>query len=101
MSRDAIARWIRGGGSGGGSVGPFRHFCADHWIFVAGAFAVLLSFGHLYGALSGRVEVASGLTLTLRTLLLLIFVAAVLQFIARRLGAPNSTDAGSSAPARV
>jgi small-conductance mechanosensitive channel len=100
-SRDAIARWIGSDWTGRGLVSPFRRFAADRWILFAGSLAVLLAFGHLYGALSGRVEVSSGLTLTLRSLLLLIFVAAVLQFIARRLGAPNSSDADPTAATRV
>lgn len=100
-SREAIARWIRSDRTDGSTVSPFRDFVADHWIFVVGALVVLLSFGHLYGGLSGRVEVALGLTLTLRTLLLLIFIAAVLQFVARRLAATGAIEPGATAAPRL
>jgi small-conductance mechanosensitive channel len=100
-SRDAIARWIRNDGTERGVVTPFRNFAADHWILFLGVVAVLLSLGHLYGTLSGRAEVGQGLSLTLRTLLLLIFAASAVQFVARRLETPLATEAGSTTAPRL
>ena len=100
-ARDAIAHWIRNDTIEGGGVGPFRDFVADHWTVFAGTLIVLLSFGHLYGALSGRVEVSWGLTLTLRILLLLIFAASVVQFVARRLGTTAATEPGAAVSPRL
>jgi moderate conductance mechanosensitive channel len=89
-SRTAIANWIKNDRPDTAAISGTRDFFAENWIRFAGALVLILAFGHIMGAAAGRIEVATGLTITLRIILLLIFGTALIRFVVRRLGSDRA-----------
>jgi len=97
----AIAHWIMNTQSSTGKASKLRQFVANHWIALAGTLVLLLAFGHLIGAVSGRAEVATGLTITLRIILFTIFLFSLTSFCTRRLASQDTAAPGERTTPRV
>ena len=96
-ARAAVGRWIENA-TMGNQVSPFRHWLASNWLALTGTTVLLLSAVHAYGAVTGRPGVANGLTGTVRTVLVMIFVCAVVEFIGRRSERADATATKRAVP---
>jgi small-conductance mechanosensitive channel len=85
--RESIAAWIRDG-KPASETSSVVNWLARCWVGLSGALVVLLSVTHAYGAVHLYQGVSAGLTWTLRIVLLMIFGAALVQFLSRRLMKP-------------
>lgn len=82
-ARGAIRRWIENTTMGRRVSAP-RRWLAAHWFGLAGFSVLLLSIIHALGAVTGHNSVVTGLTGTVRTVLVMILVCAFVEFIGRR-----------------
>ncbi|MFO1088425.1 MAG: mechanosensitive ion channel family protein [Hyphomicrobiales bacterium] len=89
-AREAIARWISNTAMSEDGT-KIRQWLARHWFGLATASVVALGTIHAFGAVSGRPEVSSGLTGTIRIVLAMILVCALVEFIGRRTEASASS----------
>ncbi len=85
--RESVAAWIREGRSAAVTP-PVVNWLARCWVGLAGSLVVLLSVTHAYGAIQLHTGVSGGLTWTIRIALMIIFGAALVQFLSRRLTKP-------------
>lgn len=82
-ARGAISRWI-GNTAMSSSRSRLRHWLAEQWLSLAGLGVVLLSATHAFGAVSGHTQVSTGLSSTIRTVLVMILLCAFVEFVGRR-----------------
>ncbi|MFO1088089.1 MAG: mechanosensitive ion channel family protein [Hyphomicrobiales bacterium] len=92
LARDAIARWISNTASATGA-SALRQWFARNWVALSSAVVVSLSVLHAYGSVSGRPEVAAGLTATVQAALAMVLLAALAEFFGRAHAAENAARA--------
>lgn len=82
-ARGAVQRWIENTAMGG-RVSPMRRWLAANWLALAGTAVLAVSVIHASGAVAGHAGVVAGLTGTVRTVLAMILVCALAEFVGRR-----------------
>lgn len=82
-ARGAIRRWIENTTMSGRASAP-RRWLAANWFGITGCSVLLLSVIHALGAVTGHNNVVTGLTGTVRTVIVMVLICAFVEFVGRR-----------------